>query len=176
MTTTRGHLAAITSRPMLIAVPRHHVLVVDGTGERDGARFRAAAKALYTASAAVRRALGASYSLPPPEGVWPDIGSAWRWQLMMRQPPQVTADLVARVVAGDLGVRWESHAETLCAQALHVGPYREVRTTVNRMLTHVGKLGYDIAEGHHEIYLSNPQRTAPERLKTVVRYPVHRRG
>ncbi|MEV4351951.1 GyrI-like domain-containing protein [Actinoplanes sp. NPDC049596] len=174
---TAPALDVISTRPVLVAVPPRTLLVIEGTGERHGAHFRAAAKALYTVSSAVRRALAARHSLPPPEGRWPSAGTEQRWHLMMAQPPQLTARLLEDAATGQgvslpAGLRLQHHAGGLCVQTLHVGPYRQVHATVDRMRDHMRRCGYEDSGDHHEIYLSNPNRTAPDKLRTVVRHPV----
>lgn len=162
-----------TIRPALVQVPRMTLLAVDGTGEPYGPHFRAALKSLYAASGAVRRALmsigAAPYTLPPPEGLSPDW-ARWRWCLMMAQPPRVDAGVVeASGVTNPF--RLVTRPAGTCVQALHIGPYREVNSTLDRIRTHVERLGYEAVGGRQEIYLSNPQRTAAGKLKTLIRYP-----
>jgi hypothetical protein len=127
------------------------------------------------------------YLVSPSEGLWPDTGdarAAWHWTLMIMQPPQATPDLVADAIEATAKkkpptalekLRLEDHREGPSAQILHIGPYRDEKVTIDRLLAHIEEIGYQVAGTHHEIYLSNPQRTAPEKLKTIIRYPVSRR-
>jgi hypothetical protein len=66
--------------------------------------------------------------------------------------------------------------EGLCVQALHVGPYADEPRTVARMEALATEQGYRLHGKHHEIYLGDPRRTKPEKLKTVLRHPVKRAG
>ena len=72
----------------------------------------------------------------------------------------------------------QNYDEGLCVQCLHIGPYDDEPTTVERMHRYMEKQGYtlDISDRrmHHEIYLSNARKTAPEKLKTVIRHPIRK--
>jgi hypothetical protein len=101
--------------------------------------------------------------------------------MMILQPPQATEALVARATARVRrtkpaaavdGVRLARLAEGRCAQVLHTGPYRAETPTIERLRAFVQAQGCVLAGRHHEIYLSDPSRTAPEKLKTIIRYPV----
>jgi hypothetical protein len=185
------HLYTATTKPTLVDVPRLTFLAADGAGDPDGPQFRAAVEALYPVSYAVRFALEKArileYSVSPSEGLWPDTRgdrTAWHWKLMIMQPPRATPDLVADAVAATAKkkpstalekLRLEDYTEGPSAQILHIGPYRDEKVSIDRLLAHIEEIGYQVAGTHHEIYLSNPQRTAPQKLKTIIRYPVSRR-
>jgi len=66
-------------------------------------------------------------------------------------------------------VRWK---EGLCAQVLHVGPYAAEVPTIQRLHEFIKEKGYRPAGHHHEIYLSDPRRTSPKKLKTILRQPM----
>ena len=76
-------------------------------------------------------------------------------------------------------IRFGVYEEGLCVQAMHVGPYTTEQETIDRIAAFVRDNALEDACGterrHHEIYLSDPRRTAPERLKTVLRHPVCRK-
>jgi hypothetical protein len=72
-------------------------------------------------------------------------------------------------------VRLASFQEGLCMQILHVGPYSKEPETIRRMREFAEENGYSLRGKHHEIYLGDPRRSAPERLKTVLRHPLRRR-
>lgn len=65
--------------------------------------------------------------------------------------------------------------EGLSAQILHIGPYSEETPTINKLHAWVEEQGYRLRDKHHEIYMSDPRRIAPEKLKTIIRHPVERR-
>ena len=140
------------------------------------------------------------YVVPPLEGLWwtedpafdgkaPADKSQFFWTSMIRQPDFVTEDvfLWARDTLAkkkpDLDLskvrfwRWE---EGLCAHLLHIGPYDAEPASIDRLEAFVREQGYeqDLSDvrWHHEIYLGDPRRTAPEKLRTVIRHPAARRG
>jgi hypothetical protein len=145
----------------------------------------------YTAKFTVKRAPGGvDFGVMPLEGLWwaPDMStfssedkSAWEWTVMITQPDIVTPEVfeAARVAAGarkpaaPIGrVRLERFAEGLAAQVMHVGTYAAEAPTIERLHAFIAEQNYARTGKHHEIYLSDPRRTAPEKLKTIIRQPV----
>lgn len=181
--------------PELVDVPELSFLMIDGHGDPNtSARFQEALQALYAASYtlkfALKRSGGPDYRVAPLEGLWRtddvrrvsvDDKSAWEWTLMIRQPLEVTALLLAET-ADEVAekkqstavreLRLERFAEGLAAQVLHVGPYAEEAPTIERLHAFIAERGYEPRGRHHEIYLGDPRRAAPERLKTIIRQPV----
>jgi hypothetical protein len=105
----------------------------------------------------------------------------WLWKLLIRTPDFIKDDDLLQAVAVLLKrgkgedvkrVRLESLAERLCVQMLHVGPYDRECETIAVMRAFAEKQQLGFAGKHHEIYLSDPRRVPPERLKTIVRQPV----
>ena len=106
----------------------------------------------------------------------------WFWQAMILQPDFITPELFAEAVAqvrkkrGDspsLGkLRLERWQEGLAMQIMHIGPYGEEPATVARMDEFAAANGYRKRGKHHEIYIGDPMRSAPEKLKTILRHPV----
>ncbi|HEY6687322.1 MAG TPA: GyrI-like domain-containing protein [Propionibacteriaceae bacterium] len=105
----------------------------------------------------------------------------WDWTMMIRQPREVDEDLFEQglaeatrkkeLPAANL-MRLESFSEGLVAQILHIGPYAAEGPTIERLHAFIFEQGYERAGKHHEIYLGDPRRTAPEKLKTVLRQPI----
>lgn len=141
------------------------------------------------------------YVVPPLEGLWSVVDGSFTgggaaitdknalvWTSMIRQPEFVTPAVfeeTKRVLAKkkpelDLSLaRLERYHEGLCVQAMHIGSYDDEPATVAKMDAFARDAGYviDIADDgrrHHEIYLGDPRRTAPEKLKTVLRHPIRR--
>lgn len=133
------------------------------------------------------------YVVPPLEGFWRQEGSdsidysykeKFHFISAIRLPDFVTADEfnwavgeAARKKKLDLSkVEFFTYDEGLCVQCMHIGPYDDEPKTIEAMHEHAAQNGCvpDIrAERmHHEIYLSDPRKCAPERLKTVVRHPI----
>lgn len=181
--------------PELVDMPELTFLMIDGRGDPNTAsEYVQAIEALFTvayaAKFAVKRAPdGIDYGVPPLEGLWwtPDMSftsedkSSWQWTMMIPQPDVVTAEVfaAARVVASRrkpldaVGrVRLERFEEGLAAQVLHVGPYATEAPTIRRLHDFIAAEGYEPTGKHHEIYLGDPRRSAPEKLKTIVRQPV----
>ena len=104
--------------------------------------------------------------------------------MMVRQPDFVEATAIADATAQAKAkrelpaltkTRFESFREGLSAQIMHVGPYAAETPTIEKLHAFIAEQGCEPAGKHHEIYLGDPRRSAPEKLKTVVRQPVRRR-
>jgi len=121
------------------------------------------------------------------EDVWVEKFKAsnrdsWQWTMMIMQPEWITSEMFEetheQVRQGKNPVsldrmRFERYEEGLCVQILHVGPYAEEAPVLANLHTkYLPENGYTEAGKHHEIYLSDPRKTAPEKLKTVLRQPV----
>lgn len=189
-------LYAPGGEPVILNVPALAYLMIDGHGDPNTApEYTVAVEALYTvayaAKFAVKRAPdGIDYGVMPLEGLWwtPDMSkfttqdkSAWDWTMMIMQPDQVTTVVFedARTKATKKKsldaisrVRLERFTEGLAAQIRHVGPYDAEGPTIERLHAFIAEQGYERAGKHHEIYLSDPRRAAPEKMKTILRQPV----
>ena len=195
-----GDLYDARDVPALIEVPPIRFLMVDGHGDPNGSKtFHQAVEALNAVAYALRfrvRALpdGVDFEVMPLEGLWwiPnarvwdfDDKSDWDWTLMLAQPDIVTTELVAeametvrtrRKLAALADVRYERFEEGTCAQLLHRGPFSAERPSLERLYDFVKRQGSMPVGKHHEVYLTDPQRTAPERMRTIIRQPVVPRG
>jgi hypothetical protein len=179
-----------------VDVPPLTYLMVDGEGDPNTSpAFTHAIEALYSLSYTLKFSLKKSpqpvdYGVMPLEGLWwaDDPGafhrqdkSMWKWTAMILQPDfigrkQVTAafDEVRkkkRLVALDR-VRLETLAEGTAAQILYVGPFADEGPTIQRIHDFIHAAGKELCGKHHEIYLSDPRRTAPDKLKTIIRQPM----
>jgi len=132
-----------------------------------------------------RRREGHEFKMAPLEALWwapRRAGGAWSWEALVRVPEQLggrevkeaAARIAARGPAEAKKVRLETLEEGACVQALHVGPWADEGATVERMASAAHAGGGALAGPHHEIYLSDPRRTAPARLRTVLRLPLAR--
>jgi hypothetical protein len=104
----------------------------------------------------------------------------WHWNLLIRVPSFVTGRDLAKAVAakgekapGIASVRVETLKEGASVQMLHVGPYADEPATIQAMIEFAATQGLEPHGHHHEIYLSDPRRVPPERLRTILRIPVH---
>ena len=178
----------------VVDVPPMNFLMIDGHGDPNHApEYQQAVNALYSVSYTLKFSLkphGVEYSVPPLEGLWwmEDMGEfslqvkdRWDWCMMIMQPPAVTADLVEQAVAEagrkkDLpalpGLRFGAYAEGLAAQTLYLGAYADEGPTIARLHAFIDEQGFARSGKHHEIYLGDPRRTAPEKLRTVIRQPM----
>jgi hypothetical protein len=106
----------------------------------------------------------------------------WDWTMMILQPDSVTAELVEqahqktakkKALPALPNVRLGTYHEGLSVQILYFGAYDDEHPTIARMHAFIAEQGYETNGKHHEIYLGDPRKTAPDRLKTILRQPVH---
>ncbi len=179
----------------ILDVPPMAFLMVDGRGDPNtSAEYAQAIEALYAVTYTIKfmnKRNEIEMLFYPLEGLWwtpestgfslPDR-SAWNWTMMIRMPEWITADSTQQAVdkvrqTRDLPalpvLRLEMYCEGLSAQIMHVGPY-SAEAPVLEVLhkTLLPSRGYVPNGKHHEIYVSDPRRTAARRLKTVLRQPV----
>ncbi|MDA2806689.1 GyrI-like domain-containing protein [Nocardiopsis suaedae] len=180
----------------LVDVPPQRFIAVDGRGDPNtSAAYAGAVEALYsvayTAKFAAKRTLGRDFVVAPLEGLWwaddPRVfitrdKDAWRWRMLICLPAWVPDGLVedAKAAAQDKKglpaiadvLRVDLHEGT-GAQLLHIGPYDDEGPALARLHDeYLAANGLRMTGHHHEVYLSDPRRTAPARLKTVLRQPV----
>jgi hypothetical protein len=181
----------------VVDVPPMNFLMIDGAGDPNvSLEYQQAMEALFSLSYAlkfrVKKSNGVDYAVMPLEGLWwtDDPGQfsmsnkgIWKWTAMIMQPEYVTGELFAEALAEvrrkkDLvaldRVRFESYHEGLSAQIMHIGPYAAEEPTIARLHSFIRENGYELSGKHHEIYLSDPRRTAPEKLRTVLRQPIRK--
>src|SRR5215472_1065895 len=185
---------AATRKPALVKISKGCYLAIEGQGAPGTDVFTASIGALYGVAFTVKMTRKFSgrqdYTVCKLEAQWwsddgQDFADApkpdWRWKLLIRTPDFVTRkevnDAVAVLVKRGKGkeverVRLESVSEGKCVQMLHVGPYEEEPTSISFMKAFVAPHGLSFHGRHHEIYLSDPRRVAPQKLKTILRMPV----
>jgi len=105
----------------------------------------------------------------------------WKWTAMIMQPDIITPELV-ELARADLiekknpaaapKIRLEAYHEGLSAQIMYFGPYADEGPTIQRLHDFIHESGHQLRGKHHEIYVGDPRRTAPEKLKTVIRQPM----
>ncbi|WP_169580965.1 GyrI-like domain-containing protein [Microbacterium thalassium] len=181
----------------IIDVPSLRYLMVDGHGDPNAARsYSEAVSALYGVSYKLkflsRNDLGRDYVVMPLEGLWwsDDMStfttardkSRWSWTMMILVPEWLGPEQVeqARDAAGAKGdlpaldtLRLASLEEGRCVQTLHVGSYDDEGPVLDAMHhDFIPGEGLRMRGVHHEIYLADPRRSAPEKLRTILRQPV----
>lgn len=190
----REHYRA-KDEPELVELPPRPYLMIDGAGDPNTSPvYRDAVAALYPLAYGLRRALkdasGVAYTVMPLEALWwvPDMSEfsierkdEWQWTAMICQPDEVTAELAATVLpdvtvkkklaSGHLA-RVEVFDEGRAAQILHRGPYADEAPTIDRLHRFIVDGGFEFRDKHHEIYLSDPRKVAPEKNRTIIRQPV----
>ncbi|MDR1603307.1 MAG: GyrI-like domain-containing protein [Gracilibacteraceae bacterium] len=196
---TQKALYQPATEPSIIDVPEMAFAAIDGRGDPNtSAEYAAAVETLYALSYAIKMKKDwpayFDYVVPPLEGFWTCAGetaaptvidkSRFLWTMLIRQPEFVAEDLFAkaREIAAKkkpgldfAKARLERFAEGLCVQIMHIGPYDDEPRSIRRLAVFAAENGFreDFAtRRHHEIYLSDPRKTAPDKLKTVLRHPI----
>ncbi len=188
------------TEPSLVHVPAMHFLMVDGIGAPEGPSYQEGLEILYSIFFTIKMSKLKPQKipgyvdcvLPPLEGLWDGAGywlqenrQQWRWTSLLRQPDFVTPEIVAWAAADvkrkkpHLAVeraRLDVYEEGLVVQVLHIGRYCDEARSMAKLEEFMAAQQltdrYQQGFRHHEIYLSDPRRTAPEKLKTVLRCPV----
>jgi hypothetical protein len=182
-------------QPVLLAIQPARYLSISGTGRPGGEEFQAKVGALYGAAYTLKfesKFAGRDYSVCKLEGLyWTDEGGTGfttssmdqcHWDLIVRLPEFVDAALL-KAARAKLAAKQVPHCDELalktlregrCVQMLHVGPYDRETETIEKMRACAVAAGLEFAGTHHEIYLSDPRRVAPEKLRTILRIPVRK--
>ncbi len=180
----------------IVEVPQMNFLMVDGEGDPNTSQsFSDAIGALfplaYTLKFMVKKGeMDIDYGVLPLETLWwaDDMSAfttgnkdAWKWTIMIMQPEFITQEMVKEAteeverkkkpVSLPL-VRFETFMESKSAQTLHIGPFSEEGPTIERVHLFIENSGSRRIGKHHEIYLSDIRRAAPEKWKTIVRQPM----
>ena len=186
--------------PSIINVPEMTFITVDGKGDPNtSAEYTAAVELLYGFSYTIKMGNKSilEYVVPPLEGFWSvdddfrgggaviSDKSKFVWTMVIRQPDFVTADIFEASKAAlakkkpsidTSKAKFKTITEGLCAQVMHIGSYDDEPATVAALDGFAIENGYiidiDDTRRHHEIYISDPRKVAPEKLKTVLRHPI----
>ncbi len=181
----------------IVEVPDLQYLMIDGAGDPNTSpAFGHAVEALYPVAYKLKysskRDLGRDYVVPPLEGLWwarnmdsftaSRDKSLWDWTLMIMVPYWIDQSLFAAAVEqtgatnrpARLGeLRLEPLCEGRCVQTLHIGPYDDEADLLARMHNEfIPTNGFRMVGKHHEIYLSDARRVAPDKVRTILRQPV----
>jgi len=195
------HLYAPSPKEVVIVnVPEFQFVMIDGrmrSGETPASSqdFQDAMHALYGISftlkfmSKLRDKNPIDYTVMALEGLWWTHSGKfdfkrkdqWKWTMMIMQPNHITEqmyqDALDKVKEKKVNptlsrARFDSFQEGLCMQTMHIGPYDDEPQTIERMNAFAKENGYRPHGKHHEIYLGDPRRCKPERLKTILRNPV----
>ncbi|MHA2060548.1 MAG: GyrI-like domain-containing protein [Candidatus Ranarchaeia archaeon] len=184
------------TKPVIVDVPKMQFLMIDGKGDPNTAQeYKDAIQTLYPVAYnlkfTLKHASIIDYTVPPLEGLWwaedmntfttLDTKDHWLWTAMIMQPKEVTHTYLEQIKEklrkkdpppSLEKLRIESYHEGPSVQVFYVGPYSDEGPTIQNMHQHAFDQGYKLDGKHHEIYLNDARRTAPEKLKTVIRQPI----
>ena len=179
----------------IVDVPKMYFLVIDGEGGPGAQSFGEAIEALYGLSYTLKFMIKkgeqqVDYGVLPLEGLWwvddmsqfsVDDKESWKWTLLIMQPEYVTTELVERAKeqlkekkdpVALSKIRYEAFEEGQAAQIMHIGPFSEEGPTVQKVHSFIEASQGELTGKHHEIYLSDIRKAAPEKWKTIVRQPM----
>jgi len=189
----KNEYVASAKKPGLVRVGPARYLSITGTTPPNSEEFHRGIGALYTVAFTMkmaRKAAGQDYAVTKLEGLWAldsadadpaSPATVWNWELVIRVPTFITEKevratidgLIAKGKADDVrGVRLVDLKEGECVQMLHIGPYTAEQPTLAKMKEFAELAGRTFSGRHHEIYLSDPRRVKPDKLKTILRQPV----
>ena len=184
--------------PHITEIPEMKFFMVDGSGYPvDNPLYQEAMQLLYGASFSLKMKIikptGKDYVVPPLEGLWwaDDMSvftkdymerkNEWKWTSMIRIPDFISEVQVEKGLKifkerknpeNFNKLRYEQYTEGIVVQVLHLGPFSEEGPIIERMHEYAQAQGYVLHKKHHEIYISDPRRTKPEKLRTVIRQPI----
>ena len=193
--------AELSGKPAVVRfleLPERRFVMIDGEGTAGEAAFAPRMPGLYATAWTLRFAIkrrGIVTKVGPLEGLWwtsdgvldldvifgPGERGTWRWTLLIGLPDEATDEELEGALATGRsklappyrdGLRVEPFAEGRVAQVLHLGPYAEERPTIERLHAAIAAAGLRPRGRHHEIYLGDPSRGDPAKVRTLLRQPV----
>lgn len=187
------------TRPQILTIPMMTYLTITGQGDPNGLEFSLATQALYAVSYAIRMSYKHpdppfgyhEYKVSALEGIWDLLDkskpvsdkSNYAYELMIRQPDFVTEEVFQRYLLATIKkkkdlvtlnqVKHIAYADGLSCQILHIGPYDDEPASFKAMEEFCHEQGYHRgSKTHKEIYLSDPRKTAPQKMRTILRFKV----
>ena len=179
--------------PEIVEFDEVNYLTIEGIGEPAGKMFVSKVEALYPLAYGIKKICkeqDKDFGVPKLEGLWWVEGDTpaleiprneWRWKLLIRMPEFITKELmfsvqliVAKKKKNELiqKIALEKMTEGKCVQIMHIGPYSTEHKTINELMAFIEANGIAVNGKHHEIYLSDPRKNKPDKMKTIIRYPV----
>lgn len=192
----KAYYNSSAKKSVFVDIPQMSYLMIDGRGNPDKeTSYHQAIEALYSLSYTIKfmikkGPMAIDYGVMPLEGLWwaedmsafrEDRKDEWLWTMMIMQPEIVTKEMIddaTRQVREKKNpaaldkVRYEKLDEGHSAQIMHVGPFSEEGPTIEKLHAFISENGAELRDKHHEIYLTDIRRAAPERWKTILRQPV----
>lgn len=194
----KEYYAGVSAKEVtIVEVPPMNFLMIDGKGYPGTSQeYQDAMETLYPVSYTLKfmiKKKGKDYVVMPLEGLWwaddmtvftsefMEKKDEWIWTSMVMQPDFITEEMVELAIdevkrkknpTSLPKLRFEQYDEGLAAQILYFGSYSDEGPTVEHLHEFIEEKGYERRGKHHEIYLSDPRRTKPEKLKTIIRQPI----
>ncbi|MEQ8472121.1 MAG: GyrI-like domain-containing protein [Marinoscillum sp.] len=184
----------------IVELDSYGYLTIRGQSSPEDSRFLSAIETIYTVAYDIKflcKAEDNDFTVPKMECHWYVSGglsaqhqftetprNLWLWQIKIRMPDMVESDHFFKAIhqsrekKPDLNfdiVKFEYLKEGVCAQILHLGSYEEEMPSINKIHELLDLEGYEITGYHKEIYLNDPRRVAPEKLKTILRYQIEKK-
>lgn len=180
----------------ILELPAYQYVSIEGQGDPNGTLFGEHITAMYQVSYTFKKIykdLDQDFVVPKLEGLWwvDDVEnyleiprSEWHYKLLIKMPEFVDMSEIETIKEevftkkGNVYVKNIEKHEMMAqevAHILHLGPYSEEPQTLQKLYDHIEKEAYKITGLHHEVYLSDPRKTAPEKLRTILRYPVEKK-
>lgn len=191
-----GHLYQPSAKEVIqVDVPTFKFLMIDGTGDPNTSQeYAHAVEFLFSVSYKTKFTVKKGpqqldYAVMPLEGLWwaddmtafvKNDRTSWKWTMMIMQPHFVDNETIEaaiteverkKKISGTNKLRLDEFSEGRCAQILHIGPFSEEGPTIDRVHAFIDKRSGRTGK-HHEIYLSDIRRAAPEKWKTIIRQPM----
>ena len=185
------------NKPTILDVPSMKFFMIDGKGDPNTAKeYKEAIEVLYAISYALKMKIikkeepEKDYVVPPLEGLWyiDDMSKwvetskdDWKWTMMIRIPDYVTSEQIEKAreiteetkkLAALAKIYVKDYEEKKVVQMMHIGSYAEEHANIMKMHQYAIENGYSISGHHHEIYLSDPRKVDPAKLKTIIRQPI----
>lgn len=187
--------------PEIIEVPAFKYIMLDGQGyPGTELSFQEKVQALYALAYTIKFSLkqapkdSLNFTVPPLSGLYcaDDCRSfrdesrknEWKWTVMILMPDRITNEtfeqtrnevIKKKKLPHLQDVVFQVYKEGLCAQVMHIGPYSEEAPTIDKLHAFFQEKGYTFNGRHHEIYLSDPRRCEPQKMKTIIRQPIVRK-
>jgi hypothetical protein len=182
--------------PTIVEVPPLTFIALDGSGDPNTSplyvdTIQSLYQVAYTLKFTIKKSNGDDFRVMPLEGLWwaKDMDSflngnknLWSWRMMIAMPSLVSPEwfelarkqILAKKDAAPRSaeVRMEPYAEGTSVQLMHIGPYSAEGPNIQLVHAYAISRGYRLAGLHHEIYLSDPRRSAPEKMRTIIRQPI----
>ena len=180
-------------KPEVREFKKLNFLEISGKGEPAGIEFTKAVEAIYPLAYGIKKIYKLQemdFAIPKLEGLWwvdseknalEVPRSEWHWKLLIRMPDFVTSDnfeqaqedVMKKKGIGKINeIQFKKITEGKCIQIMHIGPYSTEPETINQMKEFITQNGFIENGLHHEIYLSDPRKTEPEKMKTILRQPI----